>query len=346
MRNLSFQRKLCLIISISLIQLNCFADRNHLGFGFENDKQNVTIPFKNVNNLIVLQATLDDEQNLNLILDTGIRSLVLFNKSFIPKISDQTFQIKFTGTGVHTPIPAKVSTRHNLRLSKDVVANQINVVILKKSNTHLHEIGGMEIHGVFGYQLLTRFSVQIDFQHELITLSEPSKGQYEIKGYQLIPLTIHDTKPFVQLDALNHNQKWARLNLILDLGANHKILIHNQPENSSIISTKLKNQRIAEGLNGSIYGYKTNFEKVRIGTIEYTSTEILIPNKNTYHQESLDLKKQGSIGSKFFDDQTIIIDYANGGLYLKNISASEQHQHSNLAQEKHNQPELLPETAN
>jgi len=341
MLNFSFRKKLAVFFLVSLFQVNCFADRNHLGFGFENEIESVTIPFKEVNNLILIQATLDDKQKLNLILDTGIRSLVLFNSSYIPKISDQTFQIKFTGTGVHTPIPAKVSIGHTLRLSEDVVANQINAVILKRSNAHLHQIEGIKIHGVFGYQLLTRFRVKIDFQNDLITLSEPSRERLEVSGYHFIPLTIHDTKPFVELDVLTKNQKWNKLNLILDLGANHKILIHNQTETSSIFSTNLKKHRIAEGLNGSIFGYKSNIEKVRIGTIEYPSSEILVPTKNTYHQEALSIKKHGSIGSKFFMDQTIIIDYANARLYIEKSDPEDKNTKFQLAKKENPSPLLI-----
>lgn len=330
MHAISFKGKLFLFLLIFIFQINCFADRNHLGFGFENQKESVTIPFKKVNNLIVIQATLDGKQALNLILDTGIRSLVLFNNSYIPKISEHTFQIKFTGTGIHTPIPAKVSVGHDLRLSEDVVANQINAVILKRSNSHLHKIEGIKIHGVFGYQLLTRFRVKIDFQNELITLSEPAQERLEIPGYYFIPLTIHDTKPFLELYAFNTNEKWQKFNLILDLGANHNILIHKQIETSSIFPSNLEKQRIAEGLNGSIIGYKTNLEKVRIGTVEFRSTEILIPTKNTYHQEDLKVKKHGSIGSKLFTDQTIVIDYANARLYLEKSESEKQKIKPNL----------------
>ena len=72
------------------------SDLNHFGFGFDNHKESVTIPFKSYNNLIIIESVIDDKNKLNLILDTGIRSLVLFDKSYIPKVSEYTFDIKFT----------------------------------------------------------------------------------------------------------------------------------------------------------------------------------------------------------------------------------------------------------
>ena len=120
------------LLILSFIQtIYSKADLNHLGFGFDNQNESVIIPFKSFNNLIIIESVIDDKNKLNLILDTGIRSLVLFDQSYIPKVSDKTFDIKFTGTGMRKPISGVVSINHNLRLCDDVVANQINAVILK-----------------------------------------------------------------------------------------------------------------------------------------------------------------------------------------------------------------------
>ena len=106
-----------------------------------------------------------------------------------------------------------------------------------------------------------------------------------------------------------------KLDLTLDLGANHKILLLNNP-NFSL--TKTSNTRIAEGISGSIYGSKTFSKTIRIGSVAYTNTEILIPTKTTYHQESRDLEKHGAIGGRLFEKSTIILDYINGYLFIEN----------------------------
>ena len=299
------------------------ADRKHLVFGFDNHKESVTIPFKCFNNLIIIEAIIDDKNTLNLILDTGIRSLVLFSKSYVPRISDKTFEIKFTGTGDHNPITAKVSTRHNLRLCKDVVANQINAVILNRSNYFLHKLGGIKIHGAFGYQLFTRFQVKIDYKNHLLTLTEPSTSK-RINGYEAIPIKVHDTKPFIESNILTAQNKWMQLNLILDIGANHKVLLHQHPEISNSIIFNKTRQRIAEGLNGSIYGNIAYLKNIRIGSLSFGNTEILIPTKNTYYTESTTIKKHGSIGGSFFEGSTIIIDYINGYLFIENPGKKNQ----------------------
>lgn len=292
------------------------SDLNHLGFGFDSPKKTVTIPFKSYNNLIIIETVIDDKNKLNLILDTGIRSLVLFNKSYVPKISPRTFEVRFTGAGTPKPISARVSINHNLRLCEDVVANQINAVILKKSNYQLHKIKGIKIHGAFGYQLFARFQVKIDYKNQLLTLTEPVKTN-QIKGFESIPISIHDTKPLIEVQLLSKEKEWKKLNLILDIGANHKILLLDKSSISNSAKWAHNNQRIAEGLSGSIYGIRTNINMIRLGSVSYKQTEILIPTENTYHHEHIGIEKHGTIGGKLFDKSTIIIDYINGFLFIK-----------------------------
>lgn len=303
-----------LLILLFIQTIYSKADLNHLGFGFDNQKESVTIPFKSYNNLIILETVIDDENKLNLILDTGIRSLVLFDKSYIPKVSDNTFEIGFTGAGMQKPISAEVSTNHNLRLCDDVVANQINAVILKRSNDYLHKLKGIKIHGVFGYQLFSRFRVEIDYRNQLLTLSEPYETD-NIEGFEAIPISIHDTKPFVTTHIFTKENEWQKLSLLLDLGANHKILLLNDPNPSH---KKTRNRIIAEGLSASIYGRKTFAETIRLGSVTYTNTEILIPTKATYHHESMDCEKHGAIGGMLFEKSTIILDYINGYFFIEN----------------------------
>lgn len=290
----------------------------HLGFGFNNEKKSVTIPFTSFNNLIIIESQIDEKHKLNLILDTGVRSLVLFDKSYLPEISAHTFNVRFTGAGTYEPIEAEVSVNHNLRLCEDVVANQINAVILNQSNKQLHEIKGIKIHGAFGYQLFTRFIVKIDYRNHLITLTEPEKAVI-YHGFKAVPLTIRDTKPFIKTEFLTRRSKWCEMNLLLDLGANHQVLLHESANIKTTFYNKRENSKIAEGLSGSIYGKKGFTKGIRLGSIDYKNSEILIPTKSTYHQEQIvELEKHGSIGGRFFNDAVIILDYANGNLFIEN----------------------------
>ncbi|MCG8309592.1 MAG: retropepsin-like domain-containing protein [Cytophagales bacterium] len=321
----AFFRKgfIALFTSFLSCPIHLHADFNHLGFGFDNNKKSVTIPFKSVKNLIILESVIDGKNKLNLILDTGVRSLIIFDKSYIPKVSDNTFEIKFNSAGLGKPIEATVSTNHNLRLCDDVTANSINTVILERSNRYLHKLKGVKIHGAFGYQLFARFQVIIDYDNHLITLREPYKRN-KINGFEAIPISIYDTKPFVEVKFLSQNNDWHKMNLILDLGANHHLLVFDPTKvKRSYDPFRSMDHRIAEGLSGPIYGKKGLCESIKLGTLNYSNVEILVPTKRTYHRESIDeIEKHGSIGSRFFRDSVIVIDYINGYLFVEKSNAN------------------------
>lgn len=314
----TLEKKLLLLAIVVIVFLHTsIANKNHLGFGFDNEIISETIPFDSHKNLIIVKATLDGERELNLILDTGIRSLILFKKSYVPKISDQTFDIDFTAAGEPTPISALVSINHTLRLSKNVVANQINSVILERYNPYLNNLKGVKIHGAFGYQLFARFQVKIDYENKLITLSEPSSNQ-SFTGFEAIPIKIQDTKPFIETDFLTKDNSWTKLNLLLDLGANHKVLLLDNPTVTNLFHQIKPNNRIAEGLSSSIFGIKAYTELVRLGQAQFHHVELLIPDKSWYHHESIDIVKHGSIGGRLFEDSIIVVDYVNGLLLIEN----------------------------
>ena len=327
-------RKWIYIALISIFQIHfCLADsnRNHLGFGFDTGHSTVTIPFTSYSNLIIIESQIDEKTKLNLILDTGVRSLVLFDRSFLPEISDHTFNIQFTGAGTYEPIDALVSVDHNLRLCEGVVANQINAVILKQSNRSLHNLKGIKIHGAFGYQLFARFQVRIDYRNNLITLTEPEKVRF-IHGFKAIPISIHDTKPFVEMDFLVKKNKWSRKNLIVDLGANHQILLYRIDGIKNAPTHPYHNTKIADGLNGAIYGEKAISAATMLGEVSYRNKEVLVPSKKTYSQEDFSgFKKHGSIGGNFFDDSVIILDYVNGYLFIESKD-DEQIEHGYITQ--------------
>ena len=105
---------------------------------------------------------------------------------------------------------------------------------------------------------------------------------------------------------------------MLDLGANHKILLLDRHNIKGAVGYISDIQRIAEGLGGSIYGRKGIAKTIKIGGVQFDNTEMLLPTKDTYHRESIDgISKQGSIGGRFFEKSTVILDYINGLFYIK-----------------------------
>ena len=58
------------------------APGQHLGFALTNGKKRVQIPIEIYNNLVVVPVVLNDALPLKFILDTGVRTTILTQKTF------------------------------------------------------------------------------------------------------------------------------------------------------------------------------------------------------------------------------------------------------------------------
>ncbi len=95
-------------------------------------------------------------------------------------------------------------------------------------------------------------------------------------------------------------------------------------------SKSIRNQRIAEELSGSIYGVKSIGNDIKLGSMSYKNIEILVPTKNTYHHETTEVEKHGSIGGNFFNKSTIVLDYSNGLFFIENNNDKSNNLNDNL----------------
>jgi hypothetical protein len=66
-------------------------NRKRSGFFIPDTVREMTVRYKNIRNLIVLPMVLNDSIRVNLILDTGCRTLVLFGNRFSKLLSTERF---------------------------------------------------------------------------------------------------------------------------------------------------------------------------------------------------------------------------------------------------------------
>ncbi|MEM7108186.1 MAG: hypothetical protein AAF519_08160, partial [Bacteroidota bacterium] len=69
------------------------------GFNFLNNKTECIIPFELVDNLIVVPVKINENITVNLVLDTGGRSVILFGNNFKRKLEVLDKEISLHGYG-------------------------------------------------------------------------------------------------------------------------------------------------------------------------------------------------------------------------------------------------------
>lgn len=154
------------ILVLALFSFALHANPRH-GFYLPDSITEFSFKYRSVENLIILPVTINDTIQLNLILDTGCRSLVLFGKKF-----DDAFiflpekRIQFSGLGEGKPISGKISLHNKVTLG-EVLGEDITLVVVGEQNVFRRF---PQIHGVIGYDLFTRFEIELIPRRQMITL--------------------------------------------------------------------------------------------------------------------------------------------------------------------------------
>ena len=136
-----------------------FSQSQNLGFSLTDGKKKVQIPIEVHNNLIVVRVVLNDVIPLKFIIDTGVRTAILTQKSF-SDILKLNYSRKYTiaGPGGEKLIDAYVANNVSLSLS-GVSGKGHALLVLEEDYLELRNQLGTDVHGILGYELFSRFII-------------------------------------------------------------------------------------------------------------------------------------------------------------------------------------------
>src|SRR5688572_23906509 len=153
-----------IVVVFILFSLKGFSQTQALGFSLADGKKKVEIPIEIYNNLIVVPVILNDALPLKFILDTGVRTAILTQKTFTD-ILNLAYSRKYSisGPGGSKIIEAYVTNNVSLDLP-GVHGRGHALLVLEEDYLELRNYLGTDVHGILGYELFSRFIVEIDYE--------------------------------------------------------------------------------------------------------------------------------------------------------------------------------------
>ncbi|MEO1049083.1 MAG: retropepsin-like aspartic protease [Bacteroidota bacterium] len=298
------------------------SDNKLPGFHFADNYVEAKIPFKYYSEkLIVIPVEVAGKYKLNMILDTGMRSIVLIGKRFM-KLSTGKHEREALVAGYGHGKPSTGTVIPNIQVNMPgVVGNNVSVVVVKEKYL-FPNINDVRIDGILGYQIFSKFRVHIDYQNQVITLSDPDPEFKQKEEYTSLPLTINDTKPFVHTKLFLNEQDAVSLKLMVDTGASKSLLLRSNKKKGIKIPRKRK-AKLGIGINGTIHGYNGTAVKMSLEELN-----LLKPELSIYKDDNLEVSpharygSDGLIGSHILSQFDVIFDYPNQTLYLKKVTQS------------------------
>jgi hypothetical protein len=303
-----------------------------LGFVIADGKRKVEIPIQIHNNLVVVPVILNNKLPLRFIVDTGVRTAILTQKTF-SDILELPYSRKYSisGPGGEKLIDAYVA--NNVSLSLPGVSGKGHaLLVLEEDYLELRNFLGTDVHGILGYELFSRFIVKLNYSKKTMTLILPDKFRPG-KRYQELPMLVEDTKPFIltSIDLSPTNSMTGKL--LMDTGASHGLMLEPSSDERIRVPENTVSTVIGRGLGGVITGKTGRIKSLKLGS--YTLDNVLanFPDPNSYMdtlKSSLTFR-HGSIGGEILSRFTVIFNFPQGKVFLKKNSEFKKAFYFNLS---------------
>jgi hypothetical protein len=298
------------------------AEAQQLGFSLAEGRRRVEIPVEIYNNLVVVPVLLNGKLPMKFIVDTGVRTAILTEKSFTDILNlTYTRRYSISGAGATQTIEAYVTTGVDLILP-GVVGHGHSLLVLERDYLELRNFLGADIHGILGYELFSRFIVQIDYVNKRLVLMAPEKFTPG-RRFEEIPIKIEDTKPYLLAGVELQDGTQITAKLLMDSGASHGLLLEPTSDKKITVPEASLATIIGRGLGGEITGRVGRIKSMQLGRFRFDDVIANFPDENSY-ADTLKLGRvfrNGTIGGEILSRFTVIFDFPREKVYLRKNGA-------------------------
>jgi hypothetical protein len=301
---------------------------------FDKPKQkSVSMPFRFVNNLIVLPVIINNSDTLNFILDTGISTTMITELNGKDSIVlNFAREIQLQGLGMGEPVSALHSYGNEIRI-KGISGQNQDIYIILDNAFQLSARMGIPIHGILGYSVFSNFVVGINYDTKTISFYRPESFSYKKRHekYTTLPLEINNTKPYITVNITDAEGNVFPVKLLIDTGASHAIWLDGKSVPGLKIPEGSRETYLGTGLNGEVFGYLGRMNSLNLNGNVLNNVIVSFPDSASISKSTGLNKRNGSMGSEILKRFNVIIDYPNQKISLKPNSAFKTDFQQNLS---------------
>ena len=289
--------------------------QKEFGFKMPRKSRRIVIPFEQHNNLIVIPVTINKVLTLKFILDTGVENAILTQKIYADLMGvNYLREIIISGPGVIDSVRAVIANEITLGLPGGIIGQNMNMLVLKEDYLKLSENLGEDVHGIIGYDIFSRFVVEIDYDKNLLTLHDPKR--YKAKGRKVaLPLKLRGSKPFMNA-TIKQGDNTANLDIMVDTGASHAALIDYNYLGDISMPSKTIQTRLGRGIAGDIPGYMGRIDQVKIDNFDFSQMLVSAPFDGAYNKVIKRGARVGTFGGELLNRFKVTFDYSREKVYL------------------------------
>ncbi len=265
------------------------------------------IPFTLEANHIVFNASLNGSKPVGFLLDTGADQNVV-NETRLAEFGLKVYA-KTTTTGGGGSADYSYAQGATLKLPGVELRNQHVAII---DETGLERALGIPLGGLLGYDFISRFVVEIDYEKKLITLHDPKNWKYEGSG-AVVPVTFDSGIPFMNgTISVGHHDIPAYL--VLDFGAAETMTLTSPfVKANHLVKLAQTNATVNRpaGLENQFFAQNNvrgHIDRMQLGTLAVDSlpVNLSVNVKGAYASATF----AGTVGETIYRRYHVFLDYA------------------------------------
>lgn len=286
------------------------------GFQILENKKKVTIPFKQINNLIFVDVKVNDV-NLTFLLDTGVSETLLFSLEKKEVVFKNVEKVRFSGLGGSDFIEGIKSTHNKVVVNDFFEDNNYEIYLILDEDFNFSSHIGIPVNGIIGYSFFENYPSKIDFnKHQITIYNRKFFNERKLKKFEKLPITIEARKPYVVTE-VQQTKEFFPAKMLLDLGNSDALwLFPNRIPNFNYNRPNIDDY-LGRGFNGDIYGKRSRIHAFKLGENILKEPIVSMPSEESVKSMNFVENRLGSIGADILKRFTIVFDYENKWFYFK-----------------------------
>ncbi len=279
-----------------------------LSFQFASGQSALKIPFELSNNLILVQAQLNDSQPLWFIFDTGANSSIV-DAQLVKKLKLRT-RGKAQGSASGGAIEAELIPGVSLALPGIKVFNQ---TVAALPIEFFAPMLGKSIGGIIGYDFIKQFVVEVNYQAKVMNVYAPASYKHSGSS-DIVPIKFINKKPFVNVKIKPQGRHAVEGTFMIDTGADGAMTVDSPFVRAHQLLkslTRIKQANLG-GAGGTAKSITARVEKEifrRFTLILDYSRQRIILEPNAHLPESVEEAMSGiELGADGEDFKTLVVN--------------------------------------
>lgn len=279
------------------------------GFFMKKEARKVRIPFYSSNSLIILPVSINGKSPVNFLVDTGVRSNILFSKSLGDVLGlEYTRRISIAGADGSTVIMAQVSPINSLDLGP-VEGKLQSMLVLEEDFFELESVIGVPVYGIIGYEFFKFNPVKINYDEGFMDFYTGEAMKWKPPFYRKFDITLDESKAYITAKINQKNGPKLEAKLLIDTGANHGLLLNQETSDAIKLPPLYIESQLGQSLGGVLYGYIGRVNSIKFKGLAMKEVLTSYPEINTFSEIIKATGRQGSLGSEVLGRTKLILDY-------------------------------------